>query len=564
MMQRLPARTLLPVLIAAYLCNASCQSNGCGAPPSEQVVTDTPSAGRSSLPLLHLVPASAPWLLHISSWQAASALYEHARPRLLPLTEVGVIETDLRNTLGLDPRHPERQDRIGLDPGGTLVASQLPSGGSFLAFEVADAARLTAHVESVLAGEPFRYSGSTERRTVGDGTVLGFRRTDVDPISVILVVHPSWGALVPESADMDGASALLGLAPDGGMAASSVVVDAVEHVGDHSLLIHLTPAGLQQLSRATPLAALVEGQSEQLRAFEGATAFFDLQANQIQGTITVDVTERAQQQFQSMLANNDRAPGFAGLAQEGTFAILRFTLDATNALSLWKSELSDTARASVDEELAAMAAQLGGSLEQNILPALGRCGLVMATRTRMLSLRRAVATNPPDWFGLANSLGLIVAVEVRQRAPIELALQTLAARSPDRFALLREDGNVVIEINDPNIDLGAVVLTSNLLLLVPTRERDAILAGFAEGSGATLAPGTERLFSDPVFSGGFLDLNAIATGPVGTVLTETWPAEARQALGNLGTVQFMFDPTAALPTATFDLQLQPLSAPAAE
>jgi hypothetical protein len=67
-----------------------------------------------------------------------------------------------------------------------------------------------------------------------------------------------------------------------------------------------------------------------------------------------------------------------------------------------------------------------------------------------------------------------------------------------------------------------------------------------------------------VFSGGFLDLNAIATGPVGTVLTETWPAEARQALGNLGTVQFMFDPTAALPTATFDLQLQPLSAPAAE
>ncbi|MFT6629777.1 MAG: hypothetical protein ACJA1R_003058, partial [Flavobacteriales bacterium] len=154
------------------------------------------------------------------------------------------------------------------------------------------------------------------------------------------------------------------------------------------------------------------------------------------------------------------------------------------------------------------------------------------TRTRALTLRRATMQNAPgDW---ASGLGLVAVVELKQRDLTERLLRSIAANMGDGASVFEEDGRVIVGFNNSESDIGNLVLDSDRLFIIPSRQRADLLTQIAAGDGASIGvlrgEGSQALMTGRSVNGLYLDLARIVDGPIGQLGTARLPDEAKRAI----------------------------------
>jgi hypothetical protein len=531
-----PALSLRTLVLSAVLATSVAGCDGCRSENAGTASETGTPAAVASTPLLSLVPEDVAGVLVMRDWDAMSSLYRSLRPRLELVTQVGVIETDLRNTAGIDLQHPETLVEIGVAYPGQAVFVAPASGRSWVLLALSDASRFEAHVTDMFAGQPFNYSGPVERLEDPSGTVLGFRRSEGAPILLQVAIANSHAAFLTEEADLQIGRALLS-PPGAPSIADSAAFQAVYATdAPDPVVFHGTGTGLRSIlenAASDDVAELLT--MEQLDALKSISLSINADDDSLDGRVMIGVSERAASQFGDMMSASSEPPDFGRLTLDSTYALLRFTLKSDSALQFWMSELSDGRRAEVQTQLDAFNERMGMNLATDVLPALGPSGFVMATETRMLTLRRAVQAPLEEPGAVFTGLGLVAGMRIQDRARIDQLVTNLVATSDGRASSFEENGNTVVQFNDEQTDVGAIVVTNDFLLLVPSRDREDFLAAMndAEAGRTFDEPRAQAMLSEPVANGIYIDLASVLGGPLGAFLTEGMDERTRNALGSL-------------------------------
>lgn len=532
-----PALSLRNLLFSGLLAVSFPGCDGCQEQPDSGTSSSSSVAEPvATTPLLARVPADVAGVLVLRDWDAVSSLYRSLRPRLETLTALGVIETDLRNTAGIDLQHPETLTEIGVAYPGQAALVAPASGRSWILLALSDASRFEPHVTRVFTGQPFNLAGPVERLEDTSGVVLGFRPDEAAPVQLQIAIGASHAAFLTGESDLQKGLALLASPSTPGIADSTSFQAFFSSDAPDPIVFHGTGAGLRSVVNNIASGDLADLLSiEQLDALQTLSLSVNADADSIDGRVVVGVSERAAEQFAEMTSAATEPPDFGRLTLDSTYALARFTLKSDTALQFWLSELSAGRRAAVQGQIDAFSGRIGMQLAGEVLPALGTSGFLMATETRMLTLRRAVQSPLDEPGALFTGLGLVMGLRINDRSRIDEFITRLVATSDGRATSFAEDGNTVVQFNDEQTDVGTIVLTDDFLLLVPSRDREAFLAAMndAEAGRTFDEPRAQAMLSEPVANGLYIDLARVLGGPLGAFLTEGVNAQTRTTLASL-------------------------------
>jgi len=531
-----PALSLRNVLFSGLMAVSFPGCDGCQEQPDSSTSPSSVAEPVATTPLLARVPADVAGVLVLRDWDSVSSLYRSLRPRLETLTALGVIETDLRNTAGIDLQHPETLAEIGVAYPGQAALVAPASGRSWILLALSDASRFEPHVTRVFTGQPFNLAGPVERLEGTSGLVLGFRPDEAAPVQLQIAIGASHAAFLTGESDLQKGLALLVSPGTPGIADSPSFQAFFSSDAPDPIVFHGTGAGLRSVISNITSGDLAELLSiEQLDAVQTLSLSVNADADSIDGRVVVGVSERAAEQFAEMTSAATEPPDFGRLTLDSTYALARFTLKSDTALQFWLNELSAERRAAVQGQLDAFSERIGMQLAGEVLPALGTSGFLMATETRMLTLRRAVQSPLGEPGALFTGLGLVMGLRINDRSHIDALITRLVATSDGRATSFAEDGNTVVQFNDEQTDVGTIVLTDDFLLLVPSRDREAFLAAMndAEAGRTFDEPRAQAMLSEPVANGLYIDLARVLGGPLGAFLTEGVNAQTRTTLASL-------------------------------
>jgi hypothetical protein len=531
-----PALSLCNVLFGALLAVSSVGCDGCQGQPSSTTSPSGATEAVTSTPLLARVPGDVAGVLVLRDWDAISSLYRSLRPRLETLTQLGVVETDLRNTAGIDLQHPETLVEIGVAYPGQAALVAPASGRSWILLALSDAARFEPHVTRVFTGQPFNFSGPVERLEDPAGVVLGFRSAEGAPVQLQVAIGSSHAAFLTGESDLQRGLALLASPSAPSMADSAAFQAIFASDPRDPVVFHGTGVGLRSVLNNVASGGITDVMGmEQLEALQTLSLGVNADADSIDARVVLGVSERAAQQFGEMASASAEPPDFGRLTLDSTYALARFTLKSDTALQFWLSELSESKRAEVQTQIDAFSERVGLQLATEVLPALGTSGFLMATETRMLTLRRAVQAPLDEPGALFTGLGLVIGMRIHDRSLIEQLVTQLVATSDGRATSFSESGNTVVQFNDEQADVGSIVLTDDFLLLVPSRDREAFLTAMNDAqAGRTFdEPRAQAMLSEPVANGIYIDLARVLGGPLGAFLTEGVNEQTRTTLASL-------------------------------
>ncbi len=522
----------------------------CGGPeeppaPALQQVERPDSPAEVSLGIAARFPDSTSVFVGVRDPRAISAAYAGLRPHLLAVagSEVGMIETDMRNTLGIDLLRPETLTEAGLaaDGGfGISLIGERPVGVIVLS----DARVFEERIIALLRGRPFNLDGEMERRREGNAQVIEFKRAADSTSALAVIIDAPYAFIVPraEEAGLDSIITALVNPPANSLSASPRFQASVEAAEHYQVQLYMSP---RAVAVATPQEAIANGRilapdhvsDEAILAFMqgigeltfglrlGGTA---IETRLVQTPDAAVITD-----FNAVTAATGE-PGFAPLAVPDVYGFVRLTLAPQRLLDIVRSLVGDEQRASIDTMLTRESERLGVSVEEALFPALGNTALLLLTRARLLTLSRAMSSGSPGEF--FSGLGVVIAYEVEDAAQVRTALQNLAQTMEERANLFEEGGATVVEFTDAQADIGNVVLTDDFLLLVPARQRSEVveqLAGHSSDLSWIDVAGARALITEPSANGLFIDVQRVVDGPIGQVAFARLPAEVRRLLGRM-------------------------------
>ena len=501
------------------------------------------------------LPARTPMLVVIRDWRDVFADYDEARGVFEAISpDVAVVETDLRNTLGIDLTRVETLAGIGIaaDGGGALAAIDATS---FAMLVLDDPDTFTERVTEILAERPFDLDGRVDREPLGPATLLRFRRTDDSVPEAVVVVHPPLAYIFPDGDDpgIDAvAERLVGVAADPlsetpAFAASVAAANGHQFHGWFSPRLLATDQGAdledrlqRRFDEEIDAAEIVA----QIREVGDLTIALDLSPSGIRAHTRQFPTARVLEEFR-MTTASATAPGFDRLVNADVYALLRLTVSAEHLYALFGEFGPPELRADADAEIERHRELLGMDPVTELLPAHGPNMMVLLTRARLLTLSRAINSGAPG--ELFNGLGVVIAVEVTDADEIRSALDTLVPQLEGRAELYEAGGNTVVEFTDARADIGNLVLTDRYLVLVPGRQRDELLSQVQTGEGSTLeavdVDAARLLVTDDSANGLFIDMQRVVDGPIGQVALARLPDEVRRMLAQFARVTITVDAT---------------------
>lgn len=563
-------RTILRFALLTLVCGlAACAPCGgaeqAPAPAASEAAIPT-GAEAVTVALAEALPGDTDAAFFVRSWATAFERYQAARPRVERVTgDLGFVETDLRNTLSIDLRRAGSLDEIGIASRGGAVAASVGDTAVIITLLRAPD-RFVDHATQVLRGAPFALDAEPEVVEFERDRLIVFRRAGRDDAEASIGVRGSLGYLFPAPPADGGRAAFerLRTVGDDALGASDDFLTALRDAGDATYVVHVD--GRVASSRAGALAEASGLPAESIRSMlelaGDGTAAIELDAEGLRATWRQrpgdDVVE-------ALRAATDQAsaPPFERLMTDDVFALVRLTISADEVVRRARMEDSGAWSASLSEGIGHVDGLFGEGFVDAVLPALGRHAIVMTTRARLITLSRAMNSNAPgEWF---NGLGVVVALEVRQRAAVQTALETAVSQLGERATLFEEGGVTVIEFTDADADIGNVVLTDRLLLLVPSRQRGEYVSQLRTGEGASMsgveALGGAALVRDASVQGLFIDVQQVVNGPIGSVALARLPDEARAALSQFDriVVDVRLDGDVVVADAT--LQFAPLAEP---
>ncbi len=522
-----PGYTILAALLVAAVLGASgCARCGGGG--------DGLAGAQVPASLLELLPADADAVVVVRDLAGLSSALVALRPRLDALVgNIGMVETDVRNTLGIDPARLGELDAIGLDGARGLVVAVL-AGAPVIVAGLDDAEVFVAHMQRVGSGQPFNMTAPVEEVATAHGTIYRMRRTADGNAKLSFATAGSLALVFPDARADEAALAAVATAGAGATLATSAELGAALSAWPNATVVAQVRASAAErspelLEALGPLAARVR---EAGTLSLGLTLSGDAAELALEQRPTGEAAELLGRTFGGSGGDAD----FGRLVGEDAYFVARASFSRRDALVLARSLMPEAVRTELTALLADLNTRLGIDVENALVPALGENILVLATRARMLTLRRVVQSTRPNPGEAATAFGLVVALEVRDRAAVEAALDAIVASLEGRAERFARDGHVVIGFTDPQSDIGNLVLTDRLLILVPTRNRDDLLAQLAAADAAPPALRTEtarELVGSGRANGAYVDMAAVVAGPIGATLGPMLPDEAMRAAGQI-------------------------------
>lgn len=537
--------------LVAWGALAACgEGAGCGSSPEEEA-TESSRPARTADDVTELLaralPESVEAVLMIRNWDVALERYEAARPQLEAITgDVGFVEADLRNTLGVDLREPSTLSEAGIAADGGAAVTAIGEVPVTLVL-TSDAPALDARMRSILPEQPFRLGAEPEVRTVSGATLTLFRReSGARPEAALAQIGDV--AAIFRAADVEAleaaTAALAGASEGSSLADGERFARAASQAGEHDLLLWLSgeraASGGRVPARIADDIEVIDADAAAaaLRRFGDAAFYLTLDASGIRGSFAVHPATEIVDQTRALVEGGG-SPAFAALVDDSAFAVVRGTLTPAGLVSVLSGWREGELREAADEHIEAFDEIVGMSVEDELAPALGGNFLALLTRQRLMTLSRAMNSGAPgEWF---SGLGAVVAVEVRDRDTVARALEAMVPNLDGRATTFEDDGTLVLEFTDAQADIGNLVLTDDALLLVPSRQRRELVdrasaEGLPEGSGAAF-----DLARAPRANGLFVDMQQIVEGPLGRVGLARLPEEAQRALARCENIVVSFD-----------------------
>jgi len=491
------------------------------------------------------LPADLPGLLVLRDWDAVLEEYRALRPRLDAIIgSVGMVENDLRNTLGVDVNRSASLDEIGISSAGGVAMTTIGEHPVVL-LRLGDADTFVAHVTEVAGGQPFNLRAEVETSQVGEATLHVFRRRAGDRPRLAVAIRGDLAIIPPDARHAEAVLEVMGSAPASPLSENAAFVAALPSFDEWQIFgwIDATVVSARLAADESAAARLGEHVLNEIARMGTTAVGFRLAADRIRATALTQPHPELNDRVQALMDLEGENPHFERLLGEDTYLFVRSTVELDALLALLHEEGGSDASARLRDLVRVGSEQLGMSVEDDLLPAIGPNMLIMATRARMLTLRRvlnAVSNERMPAPGLvATGFGIIVALQVTDRETVDRLFETIVPLLEGRAERFEDDGNTIIAFTDEDADIGNLVLTDDFLFLVPQRNRDDLLEQIASGSGSLEGvddAAAHELVNAAATNGAFIDLRAILDGPIGAVAAPTLPDELRDALANFDEV----------------------------
>ena len=543
------------LLLLTSGCSSCSKSKG----PNADWPAAPSTAAAVSASLLEKMPASTRWGMVIPNAVTFTKGFGGIRGALnAAIPGFRVMDQDFKNTIGADLGDAASLAKWGIPETSGVAFGQMGTANLAMLW-VTDGEKFMTEVERVLTHQPYNYVANPQPSTVGGMTFKTYTTKapetrmayiNIDKGLVRIIVCPDTTKCEPSMTTELAATAK----PAGADPLVAQVVKASEGEAvfgwyDVSDRKDGTPPPdfgplQQQLAPIVKSGGLV-----------GASARMAKEGLDLRVTMVPKDTAAAKP-FLTPPANAT-SPGFTKLFRDEAYAFIRLTTQFSDVLATVRASAGAQEKAEIEQAIAEADKLLGASIEKELMPALGSGGIILATRAKILSL--GSAKSPADY---ASALGTVAAWQVVDRSKLEPLFDKAVVLLEGKATKFSEGGATVLQFTDSEMDPGNIVLTDKLLLLVPDRDRAALLATLAGGAPAG-APAADaaKLLDDPSVNGLYLNIGKIAAGPIGQIFGGRLPPEFQTGLSLLDTltVRTRYGAT----SFGADIHLGLLSAPAA-
>lgn len=540
------ALTAVFALTTAACSNCGSHTDGVDTTSEVEVpsIPDSPQALSNACAAL--LPEGVTVFAAIRDPRAVAAGYAGVREHFEAVLQgdLGMVETDLRNTLGIDLARASSLEDSGVSAEAGFAVAVVDGrlvGLVALSNQTLFHARLTA----IVSTQPFDFDAPIDQREMGGHTTFVFG-TERRP-ELAVTYRDGIAILIPDAEEGvdEFVSRLLGDGPrlgDSPDFASSVAAAGDAHVHvflNPDVLISERPDQVSSwLADRAPDLTDPSVISSRLQSAGPTTVSLTLEEGAIGVRIVQKPRSEAVESFDRVTAA-DGDPGFASIAIEDVYAFARLTIAPDRLLATVRDTLTEEGQAALDASIAEIDAVLENETVAEILPALGSQASVFLTRARLLTLSRAMNNGSPGEF--FSGLGVVIAFELDDPARARSALERLAELMTDRAATFEVDSNLVVEFTDAQSDIGNIVVTDRFALLVPARQRaeviDLLDANARELSWLDSAQARDML-TESVANGLFLDVERISEGPIGQVAFARLPVHARRFVARVARLTF--------------------------
>jgi len=531
-------------LVATHVACSSCRSESRDAisgPSAAGVDAQTPEGVTARLAAY--APGDVDVFFALRDWEALFEAYAAAKPRINALVgNVGMIEADLRNTLRVDVTRVASLAEIGVDTGGGMAILAMENHLVY-AVLVSDADRFVSTITEIAQGQPFNLRAPVQQTTRGPLRVSSFRRAPDGNARLSVAVRGDTAFVIPQTRRLDAILERLSLVTNDNSLSShdSFGVGLREMTGTATYgQINMAASAAHQAAtlRDRGVDPFIVADVEASAAFGTLTLGADLTPDRLAGRALLIPDADLLTQLHEALGSDDAA-NFSRLISDDVYVMLRGSLNVGAALDTFFARVSPPRREAVNQAIFNYATQNFVSLPGDVVEALGSNAMLLATRARLLTLRRVLQAGTPPIGDVFTGFGIVIAIEVRDRAKASILLDRLLAPLGDRASRYERDGHSIVQFTDAEADIGNIVLTDDLLILVPERNRNDLMEQLASDG----APESERhntpmvrsLIRDASTSGIFIDIAAILNGPIGTAAGPMLPNELRRGLANFDT-----------------------------
>lgn len=554
----LVALALLTLVATLGACRGGCGGSdgdgGGGTAAETSSASEAPATPRAvSDAFAARLGASAPLLVVVRDPTSLFERYAEVRPRIESLLgNVGMVETDLRNTLGVDLARPASLAEIGIAPNGGFGVAAI-NDELVVMTVLEDDDDFVEHATSVLQAQPWNLRADVVEREV-DGISVWEYRSEADEAPKFVIAVDGWyGFLMPAPNDLDGTLAGLRAPADGqtlaGTDAWSRGLDAfdedlvVGYVGVRAALEEEAERMRAQLadetaSRPADLERRLRT-IEQLEGLNAATFGGDLTGERGRLSFLIHADAELDEQFRAMMTPSSGNPNFARLLGGDTYALLRASLNPNAVREFARAFFGEEAQALIEQRLPELQDMAAMDLDR-FMSAFGGNLLIGATRARLLTLRRVLNDGASAAPGeVATAFGTVVAVQLADAEVARDGLRRAAEVMEERAEVFEEDGALVLQFTDEQVDIGNVVVVDDFLIVVPERNRGDVLSQLRSGGGDLSTIGAveaQNIVTANATNGAWLNVSAVLEGPIGMAVGPMLPNDVAAGLANLDEV----------------------------
>ncbi len=515
-------------------------TTGCSSCSSDKSKTagwpDAPAtAAAVSASLLDHMPASTRWALVIPNAAAFTKGYGSIRgPLSAAISGFRVMDQDFKNTIGADLGDAASLAKWGIPETSGVSFSQIGSANLAMLW-IDDGDKFTTEVERVLTHQPYNYVANPQPATVGG---LAFKTyTTKAPETRQAYVNIDKGLVriivCPTTNSCEGAMAAELAATAKHAASDPLVAKILEDAKGDSVFGWYDVSDRKDGTPPPDFGMLQQQMAPIVKSGGLVGASVRMAKDGIDLRVTMAPKDTGAAKPMLTPPANAVAPGFSKLFKDDAYAFVRITTQFSDLLTTIRSSTGAQEKAELEKAISDVDTLLGASIEKDLIPALGSGGVLFTTRAKILSL--GSAKSAADY---ASALGAVAAWQVKDRAKLEPLFDKAVTLLEGKATKFSEGGATVLQFTDSQMDPGNIVLTDGLLLLVPDRDRAAVLANLSAAAPTGGAPPAEaaKLLDEASAIGLYLNIGKLAAGPIGQIFGGRLPPEIQTGLSMLDTL----------------------------